>query len=318
MTSVLQELGTTGLIPVIKIEDASKAAGLARALHEGGLNCAEITFRTEAAAEAIQRIRKEAPSMIVGAGTVISIDQARQAAEAGAQFVVSPGFSASVVDWCIERNMPVIPGVNNPSHIQEALEKGLTVLKFFPAEASGGIAMLQAFAGPFPQVSFIPTGGISPENIGAYLRLPNVHSAGGSWMAGTDLIASEDWEKITGLSREAALAVQGFSFAHIGINQKNEAEALETSRLFSLFGFTPRDNRISWFNTNFIEVMNGPGEGGHGHIGIKCISIERSLAYLEKLGFHPVEETARRKNGKLSLVFLDREIGGFAVHLVLN
>ena len=174
MNSVLEQLGSIGLVPVIKIEDASKAADLARALIAGGLPCAEVTFRTAAAAEAIRAMTAGFPDMLVGAGTVINVELAKKAKEAGARFIVSPGFNPLVVEWCISNGMPVVPGVNTPSDVEAGLERGLEVLKFFPAEASGGVAMLDALAGPFGQVKFMPTGGIGANNLADYVRRPNV------------------------------------------------------------------------------------------------------------------------------------------------
>lgn len=316
MHPILVKLENIGLIPVIKIDDASKATALARSLIDGGLPCAEVTFRTEAAAEAIRNIRTSFPDMLVGAGTVINIELAKKAIDAGAQFIVSPGFNPSVIDYCISKNVLIIPGVNNPSQIEAGLEKGLTVLKFFPAESSGGIPMLDALAGPFPQVSFIPTGGIELKNLGDYAKCSTVLAVGGSWMVKAELIEKGDWATITALCREAVLALHSFSFAHLGINSAHEEEALHTSSLFSLFGFAPKSGNTSIFNDTILEIMKSPFRGTKGHIGLKCGNIERALAYLEQFGFHGVEETAKKEKGKLTVIYLDKEIGGFAIHLL--
>jgi len=316
MHPILVKLGNIGLVPVVKIEDASKAAGLAKALIDGGLPCAEVTFRTAAAADAIKAIKKSFPDMMVGAGTVINVELAKKAVEAGAKFIVSPGFNPAVVDWCIANSVPIIPGVNNPSGIEAALDKGIEVLKFFPAEASGGVTMIDALAGPFAQVSFMPTGGIEMKNLADYAKRGNVLAVGGSWMVKADFIESEDWNAITALCREAVTAIHGFSFAHVGINQKDDKTAADTAALFGLFGFAPKDGNSSIFNGTVIEVMKSPFRGDKGHIGLKCWNIERALAYLEQFGFHGVEETAKTEKGKLSVIYLDKEIGGFAMHLV--
>lgn len=316
MHPILVKLGNIGLVPVVKIEDASKATGLAKALIDGGLPCAEVTFRTTAASDAIRSITKTFPDMLVGAGTVINVELAKKAVDAGAKFIVSPGFNPAVVDWCVSKNVPIVPGINNPSGVEAALEKGLEVLKFFPAEASGGVTMLDALAGPFAQVSFMPTGGIEMKNLADYAKRKNVLAVGGSWMVKADLIESEDWTAISALSREAVTAIHGFTFAHVGINQKNDTEAAETAALFALFGFAAKEGTSSIFNSTVIEVMKSPFRGEHGHIGLKCWNIERALAYLEQFGFHGVEETAKTEKGKLTVIYLDREIGGFAIHLV--
>ena len=316
MDPVLTRLGNIGLVPVIKIEDADKAVPLAKALADGGLPCPEVTFRTEAASSAIRAILKAYPDMLVGAGTVVNVDLAKKAVEAGAKFIMSPGFNPAVIDWCLANKVPVVPGISTASDIEAGLEKGLEVLKFFPAEASGGTAMLDAFAGPFAQVSFIPTGGIAPDNLVEYAKRPNVFAVGGSWMVHPDLIAHEEWGAITDLCREAVVALHGFSFAHVGLNSKNAETAAETANTFALFGFEQKNGSASIFNGTDIEVMKSPYRGTMGHIGFKCWNVERSLFWLGQYGFRGVEETAKYEKGRLSFIYLDREIGGFAVHLV--
>lgn len=205
MTDVFGHIRDIRIIPVIKLESAEQAVPLAQALQDGGISIAEITFRTEAAAAGISAIRKALPEMLVGAGTVINMEYARRAIEAGAQFIVSPGFNPPVVDYVSQSGVAMIPGIATPSEIELALCKGLTVLKFFPAEALGGTKMLTAFSGPFPHVEFIPTGGISAENASAYLQEKNVLAVGGSWMI------KEDINLVTRLSREAvSLATRNF------------------------------------------------------------------------------------------------------------
>jgi len=203
MNDTLQALGQVGLVPVIKIDRAEDAVPLARALVDGGLPVAEITFRTAAAEEAIRRIARALPDMILGAGTVLSVQQAEQAVTAGARYIVSPGFDPPIVDWCIERGIPITPGVATPSEVMMALNKRLTILKFFPAEEVGGVRMIKALSGPFGEVHFLPTGGISATNLADYLRLPNVIAVGGSWMASTALITAGQFGEITRLAAEA-------------------------------------------------------------------------------------------------------------------
>jgi len=316
MNTILDRLGSIGLIPVVKIEDAGKASGLGRALLTGGLPCAEITFRTPAAADAIRIMAEECPDLLLGAGTVINVELAKKAADSGAKFIVAPGFNHSVIEWCIARGIPVIPGVNNPTGVEAALEKGLEVLKFFPAEVSGGVAMLDALSGPFSQVSFVPTGGIGLHNLADYAKRSNVHSIGGTWMVRPELIEREDWAGISSLCREAVTALHGFSFAHLGINQRDEQTALATSAVFALFGMEPKNGTSSIFCDTPIEVMKSPFRGTNGHIAFRCTNLERALAYLALSGFHPVSETAKYEKGKLSVIYLDREIAGFAVHLL--
>lgn len=180
-------IGKAGVIPVIKLERVEDAVPLARALLEGGIPVAEVTFRTEAAAGGIAAIRREVPQVLVGAGTVLASQQAQAAIDAGAQFVVAPGSNGSVIDQVLAASIPMIPGVATPTEIEAALEKGLQVLKLFPAQVLGGVAMLKALAGPYPQVKFIPTGGINEANMKEYLQQENVLAVGGSWMVQADL-----------------------------------------------------------------------------------------------------------------------------------
>ncbi len=203
MDDLLIKLGEIGVIPVIKLENPDQARDLGRALLEGGLPCAEITFRAAGAEKAISVIASTFPEILVGAGTVLTVEQAKKAVEAGARYIVSPGFPPKVVDWCLDRAIPVTPGVATPSEIIMGLDCGLTVLKFFPAEVLGGPAALKAISEAFSGIRFIPTGGVSPSNLVNYLNLACVHAVGGSWMVKSDLIKSGQFDRITELAREA-------------------------------------------------------------------------------------------------------------------
>lgn len=190
------------LVPVVVIDDAERASGLAGAMVAGGLPVAEVTFRTAAAADAIRAMSRN-PDILVGAGTVLNVAQAEQALEAGAAFIVLPGFSADVVRYCQERGVPVFPGTTSASEMMAAIELGLTTVKFFPAEANGGVAAIKAYSGPFGQLRFIPTGGISEKNLDQYLALPQILAVGGSWMVPQKAIAAGEFEAITELCRDA-------------------------------------------------------------------------------------------------------------------
>ena len=207
MNEILERLGDFGVVPVVSIDRAEDAIRLGQALLDGGLACAEITFRTAAAEEAIQRIASELPNILVGAGTVLSRDQAEKAVAAGARFIVSPGFDPRVVDWCLEHSIPVTPGVATPTEINMALDKGLHILKFFPAQALGGVATLKAIAAPYRGVKFIPTGGVNAKNLADYLSLPMVHVCGGSWLVKSKLISAGEFAEITRLVQEAVAIV---------------------------------------------------------------------------------------------------------------
>jgi 2-dehydro-3-deoxyphosphogluconate aldolase/(4S)-4-hydroxy-2-oxoglutarate aldolase len=206
ITEMTERLRSLRILPVIVIDDAADAVPLSRALSAGGLPCAEVTFRTPAAADAIRRMSESDPSLLVGAGTVLTPEQAKAARDAGATFIVSPGFGPAVVDWCLSHDVPVFPGVATPTEVEAALTKGLTVLKFFPAEPMGGVKFLRAIAAPYGMVEWIPTGGVNRENVGAYLDFTKVVACGGSWMAPSDWIASKQFDRVRA---ETELAVRG-------------------------------------------------------------------------------------------------------------
>jgi 2-dehydro-3-deoxyphosphogluconate aldolase/(4S)-4-hydroxy-2-oxoglutarate aldolase len=203
MAEALAALSRIGLVPVITIDSPRDALPLAEALLDGGIGCAEVTFRTPSAAEAIHEIRSTCGELLVGAGTVLTVAQAKQATHAGAQYLVAPGFDPAVVGWCQAHNVPMIPGVATPTEISVALARGLSLLKFFPAEAMGGVQMLRALSAPFAGVRFIPTGGITAANLPRYLALPNVAACGGSWMASEGMISEGKFTEIARLSGQA-------------------------------------------------------------------------------------------------------------------
>jgi 2-dehydro-3-deoxyphosphogluconate aldolase / (4S)-4-hydroxy-2-oxoglutarate aldolase len=209
MDKVLDRLGELKLIPVVKIENAADAVPLGEALLEGGLPVAEITFRTDAAEEAIASLSANLPELLVGAGTVLKIIQVQRAIDAGAKFIVAPGFNPRTVSYCVENGYPITPGVNSPTQIEAALEYDLEVVKFFPAEASGGLAMLKAMSAPYSGVRFIPTGGISAANVREYLAHPSILACGGSWMVKPALIKAGSFAEITKLCREAVAIARG-------------------------------------------------------------------------------------------------------------
>ena len=206
MSDAISQIENIGIVPVIVLDDPDLAAPLADALARGGLPCAEVTFRTARAAEALQVMARD-PRLLAGAGTVLTVDQVDAAIHAGATYIVTPGYSREVVRACQERNIPVIPGVATPTEIQMALHDGITLVKFFPAEAIGGTGTLSAMAAPFPGLRFIPTGGISPENLQSYLTLPSVAAVGGSWMTSAGLISQQKWTDVSRLAAEAVAAV---------------------------------------------------------------------------------------------------------------
>ncbi len=315
---VIKELSLIGLVPVIKIDDAKDAAPLAHALNDGGLPCAEVTFRTTAAAEAIAEMVKACPDMLVGAGTVLTTAQVDEAVAAGAKFIVSPGLNPTVVKYCVERDIPVMPGINNPSGIEQAMELGLKVVKFFPAEPSGGLNMLKAMAAPYGGVRFMPTGGISPSNVGDYLAWNRIIACGGSWMVPAKMLAEGNFEGIKKLAREAVDTMLNLRFTHLGVNCRDEDECRSAAATAdALFGFASDERSMSIFAGTPLEFMKAPGRGTMGHVAIATPSVDRAVYHLTRRGAKFDESSALYdKDGSLKFIYIADEIAGFAYHLV--
>ena len=205
---VLDRLHGCGVVPVVVLDDVKDAVATAKALLAGGVDVMEITFRTAAAADSIKAVAENCPDMLVGAGTVITLDQCKKAVECGAKFIVAPGFDEEVVRWCVERSVPITPGCVTPSEIMAAMKLGLTVVKFFPAGVYGGLSAMKALSGPFGGIKFIPTGGVNSHNIGEFIAAPFIHAVGGSWVCPKADIAAGNFERITELCKQARTAIQ--------------------------------------------------------------------------------------------------------------
>ena len=317
MNEVLEKIQKIGIVPVVVLDDAKDAAPLAKALCEGGLPCAEVTFRTAAAEESIRIMAKEFPEMLVGAGTVLTIDQVKRAVKAGAKFIVSPGFDPEIVDYCLENNIPVLPGCITPSEVAQAVKRGLKVVKFFPAEQAGGLAMIKAMSAPYVNMKFMPTGGINADNLTSYLDFKKIIACGGSWMVKKDLVAAGKFDEITKLTRQAVEKMLGFEVRHVGVNLASEAEAEELADKFAdMFGFEKKVGNSSIFSGTGFELMKNGGRGTHGHIAIATNYIERAIYHLERRGFKFDKDSAVVKDGKLKAIYFEGEFGGFGVHLV--
>ena len=318
MTELEKKVYDLGVLPVIKISNPDDAIPLAKALIDGGLPAAEITFRTSCAAEAIKRITEAYPEMLVGAGTVLNAEQVDAAVAAGASFIVSPGFNPKTVAYCRSKNIPIIPGCSSPSDIEQAIELGLETVKFFPAEAAGGLKMLKAMAAPYGAMRFMPTGGIDASNLLSYLSFDKILCCGGSFMVKDELIKAGDFATITELTRGAVRSMLGFEFAHIGINTECKEEAERAAKLFDvMFGMPIRETSKSYFAGSAFELMMKPGPGKYGHIGIKTNFVDRAIAYFERLGFaFDPESIVYAENGKPKFAYFKDEIAGFVVHIV--
>ena len=315
---MMSELYSIGLIPVIKIENPDDAVPLAKALIDGGLPAAEITFRTKCAAEAIKNITEAYPDMLVGAGTVLTTEQVDAAIAAGSKFIVSPGLNPKVTAYALSKGITMLPGCSNPSDVEVALELGLSTVKFFPAEAVGGLKMLKAMAAPYGQLKFMPTGGINADNLLEYLKFDKIVACGGSFMVKDELVKEKKWDEITALTKDAVTKMLGFEFAHVGINNENREEAERGAKLLSLmFGMPIRETSKSTFAGEF-EMMHAKGPGRCGHIGIKTNFVDRAMAFLKRMGYEFDESTItyNEKTGKPKFVYLKDEICGFAFHIV--
>lgn len=318
MNEILQKIQKIGIVPVVKLDDAKDAKPLAKALCDGGLPCAEVTFRTACAAEAIKIMTDEFPEMLVGAGTVLTTEQVDAAVAAGAKFIVSPGLNPKIVKYCVDKGIPVTPGTTNPSDIEQAIELGLEVVKFFPAEAAGGLKMIKAMAAPYVNMKFMPTGGINAANLCEYLDFPKIIACGGSWMVSDALVKAGRFDEITALTKEATTNMLGFEVKHVGINAANEQEADNTASAFEkMFGFEKKVGNSSIFAGTGVEVMKTPYLGANGHIAVQTNYIERAKFHMEMQGFEFDDSTAKYDaKGNLAAIYFKGEYSGFAVHLV--
>ena len=318
MNKVLEEISKIGIVPVIALDDVKDAEPLAKALIDGGLPCAEVTFRTAAAEESIRILSSKFPELLVGAGTVLTTEQVDRAVNAGAKFIVSPGLNPKVVKYCVDKGIPVTPGTANPSDVEQAIELGLEVVKFFPAEAAGGLNMIKSMAAPYVNMKFMPTGGINASNVCSYLDFNKIIACGGSWMVNKAMVAAGDFAGIEKLTREAVETMLGFELKHVGINAKdeNEADGVATA-LNNMFGFEKKVGNSSIFAGTGFEIMKSPYLGANGHIAVQTNYINRAIYHLEKRGFEFDMDTAKYDaKGNMKAIYFKGEFGGFAIHLV--
>lgn len=320
MDACIKELYRIGIVPVVALEDAADALPLGAALKKGGVSAIEVTFRTAAAADAIRLLSREMPELLVGAGTVITKEQADAAIEAGAKFIVSPGFQPELVSYVLSKGVPMCPGTATPGEMEQAMALGLSAVKFFPAEQNGGAPMLKALSAPYRDLLFMPTGGVKLENLRNYLALDQVFACGGTWLATKDDIKAKAFDQITARTREAVKTMLNFRIKHVGINSKDEAEAKKTATLLcSIFDFDYNDTELSVFTGTAVEVMKFMGRGSLGHVAIGADNVDRAEYYLRQRGFS-FDESTRRVDaaGRTTFLYLSDEIGGFAFHLTKN
>ncbi len=284
MSDIRKRIGSIGILPVVKIESAGDSENLAASLLAGDLPAVEITFRTDAAEESIRRIRKKFPAMLLGAGTVLTIDQIKRSVGAGADFVVAPGFNPKIAAYCTSHDIPFFPGINAPSQIEAALEYGLNALKFFPAEVMGGVKMVKSLAAPYPQVEFIPTGGIHVNNLNDYLSVPSVLACGGSWVAPAHMIRDGRFDDIAKLAHEAVAAVLGFTLSGVQLASSSESDTETILDFFAsafLLNKTETDTAVT--AGGLIEIdkkMTGNGAGNR--LVFSTNSLVRAMAFFER------------------------------------
>lgn len=318
MNEILQTLSQIGIVPVIAIDDAKKAVPLAKALAEGGLPAAEITFRTDAAEEAMRAITAEVPDMLVGAGTVLTKEQLDRALNAGAKFIVTPGYDPDMVKYGLSQGAVMLPGTATGGEMQQAMALGLEMVKFFPAEQNGGVAKLKALAGPYRTLKWMPTGGVNTKNLTEYMAFDQVAACGGTWMVKKDFIEGQRWEEITRICREAVKTMLGFSLHHVGINCASEEEAAATAKtLCALFDLDYKPGNSSIYAGSSVECTKQPYLGDMGHLAIGTYNVDRAIYHLSRRGVE-FDHSTRKTDGKgnTKAIYLKGQVGGFAIHLV--
>ena len=318
MNPVVQRVYEIGIIPVIAFNSVDEAVPLCKALVAGGLPAAEVTFRTACAEDCIKKIHDEVPEMLLGAGTVLTEDQADRAMAAGASFIVAPGFDPNVTKHVMEKGGLMMPGTSTPGEMQQAMNLGCEAIKFFPAEANGGVNMLKNIGGALKTAKWMCTGGINAKNVNEYLANDQIFAVGGTWMCKSDKIKAGAWDEITAMCKEAVDVMLGLELGHIGINCADDAEAAKTAEaLGTMLSMVVKPGNSSIFVGNkAIEVMKKPGRGTHGHIAIKTNNVDRAIYHLGLRGVKFDMDSKNVKNGKTTAIYMADEIAGFAIHLV--
>lgn len=318
MSAVTDRIRAIGIMPVIsKLTSREDCIALANALADGAIPAMEITFRMEHAEDYIHCARENTPQVLVGAGTVTTLEQAQKALDAGAQFIVAPGLSPEIVHFCLENGVDVVPGVATPSEVEQAISLGLELVKFFPAEQLGGIKTIKAICGPYRSIEFMPTGGVNLSNLSDYMAYERVAACGGTYMLG-DYLEKKDWAAITALCRKSVQTMLNLKLAHVGVNVSDEKAKQTACDYASLLRMNLGHEGVgSVFVDTCIEVVKGTGRGVNGHLAFSTPCLERAVRYFRGVGISMDEASARYdQNGKLNVIYFACEIGGFAIHLV--
>ena len=321
MNEILQTVSNIGIVPVIAIDDARKAVPLAKALADGGLPAAEVTFRTAAAEDAIRAIAKEVPEMLLGAGTVLTNEQADRAMAAGAKFIVAPGYDPNVTQHVIDKGGVMMPGTATAGEMQQAMNQGCEVIKFFPSEANGGVSMLKNIGAALKTAKWMCTGGVNAKNVNDYLGYDQIIAVGGTWMCKSDMIKAGKWDEITAICQEAVRTMLGFTLKHVGINCGDAEKAANVAKAFgAIFGLPYKEGNSSDFAGTVVECCKVPKPGAMGHIAIGTNNVDRAIYHLGRQGvkFLDSDKVVDAATGKTKAVYLADDFGGFAVHLVQN
>ncbi|MCI8327566.1 MAG: bifunctional 4-hydroxy-2-oxoglutarate aldolase/2-dehydro-3-deoxy-phosphogluconate aldolase [Lachnospiraceae bacterium] len=294
MNEVLEKIQKIGIVPVVALHRAEDAKPLAKALCLGGLPCAEVTFRTEAAEESIRIMREEFPDMLIGAGTVLTTEQVDLAVKAGAEFIVSPGFNRKVVEHCVKKGIAVTPGTSGPSDVEQAIELGLDVVKFFPAETAGGLKMIKSMSAPYTNMKFMPTGGISASNLNEYLAFPKILACGGSWMVKSELVDKGEFDEITRLTKEAIKLMLGLEILHVQFPKRDEKSGKVVEILDDLLSFG-EERKVVTISANYLD---------------------RAKNYLEFRGLEFDLDSVEYQDGKMLSIALKDETAGYTILFV--
>lgn len=314
MNNIIKELSLYGIVPVIKIERLEDAPFIAKALCAGGLPIAEVTFRTDCAKEAIKIMKQTCPQMIIGAGTVLNASQVDAALEAGSQFIVSPGLNPKTVQYCLDKNVPILPGCANPSDMEQAIELGLEVVKFFPAQANGGLPAIKAMSAPYSNLKFMPTGGINTSNLTEYLAFDKIVACGGTWMVSDELINNQKWDEITAITKQAIKTMLDLKIHHIGIGTNDKGVELA-----SLINNPYQESLPASTVVEQMEFMHGAPDQLIHHLCLSTRNIERAMFFLEKQGYTFDAQTIRYNHkNKIEFIYFNELISGFKCHLRLE
>ncbi len=319
MNQIIEQVSNIGIIPVIAFNSVDEAVPLCKALVAGGLPAAEVTFRTACAEECIKIIAREVPEMLLGAGTVLTTEQADRAMAAGAKFIVAPGYDPKVTQHVIDKGGLMMPGTASAGEMQQAMNQGCEVIKFFPAEANGGVAMLRNIGAALKSARWMCTGGVNAKNVNDYLAYDQIVAVGGTWMCKSDMIKAGEWDKITAMCKEAVKTMLGFSLHHVGINCGSPEEAEKVARaIAALFDLEYKPGNSSNFVSTAVECMKKPdARGTNGHIAIGTNSVDRAVYHLGRKGVEFIEDSrVTDPKGFTKAIYIKGEIGGFAIHLV--